>query len=71
MGAEKTSEDRWYVLRDLARPNGKNPAYKQLQAMPEVKGCVFGPLKQYVFMEFGKRVVRFIPYIPDIPDLCP
>ena len=77
MGAEKTSEDRWYVLRDLARPNAKNPAsnhltqnpaFKQLQAMPEMKDCVFVPLKQHVFMELGKRVVRFIPYIP---DLCP
>ena len=66
MGAEKTSEDRWYVLRDLARPNAKNPAYKQLQAMPEMKDCVFVPLKQHVFMEFGKRVVRFIPYMPDL-----
>ena len=51
-------DDRWYVLRDLARPNAKNPAYKQLQAMPEMKDCVFVPLKQHVFMEFGKRVVR-------------
>ena len=66
MGAEKTSEDRWYVLRDLARPNAKNPAYKQLQAMPEMKDCVFVPLKQHVFMEFGKRVVHFIPYMPDL-----
>ena len=66
MGAEKTSEDHWYVLRDLARPNAKNPAYKQLQAMPEMKDCVFVPLKQHVFMEFGKRVVRFIPNMPDL-----
>ena len=66
MGAEKTSEDRWYVLRDLARPNAKKPAYKQLQAMPEMKDSVFVPLKQHVFMEFGKRVVRFIPYMPDL-----
>ena len=66
MGAEKTSEDCWYVLRDLARPNAKNPAYKQLQAMPEMKDCVFVPLRQHVFMEFGKRVVRFIPYMPDL-----
>ena len=66
MGAEKTSEDRWYVLRDLARPNAKNPAYKQLQAMPELAGCVFVPLKQQVFMELGKRVVRFVPYMPDL-----
>ena len=66
MGAENTSEDRWYVLRDLARPNAKNPAYKQLQAMPELADCVFMPLKQHVFTEFGKRVVRFVPYMPDL-----
>ena len=66
MGAEKTSEDRWYVLRDLARPNAKNPAYKQLQAMPEMKDCVFVPLKQHVFTEFGKRVVRYVPYMHDL-----
>ena len=66
MGVEETTEDRWYVLRDLARPNAKNPAYLQLQAMPEMKDCVFVPLKQRVFVEFGKRVVRHIPYMPDL-----
>ena len=66
MGVEKTSEDCWYVLRDLARPNAKNPAYKQLQAIPEMKDCVFVPLKQHVFTEFGKRVVRYVPYMPDL-----
>ena len=58
--------DRWYVLRDLARPNAKNPAYKQLQEMPEMEGCVFIPLKQRVFTEFGKRVVRLVPYMYDL-----
>ena len=66
METEKALEDRWYVLRDLARPNAKNPAYKQLQAMPEMAGCVFIPMKQRVFTEFGKRVVRFVPYMPDL-----
>ena len=66
MRTENTSEDRWYVLRDLARPNAKNPAYKQLQEMPEMKDCVFVPLKQYVFTEFGKHVVRFVPFMPDL-----
>ena len=28
--------------------------------------CVFVPLKQHVFKEFGKRVVRFVPYMPDL-----
>ena len=59
-------EDRWYVLRDLARPNAKNPAYKQLQAMPEMEGCVFVPLKQTMFIELGKHVVRYIPYMSDL-----
>ena len=59
-------EDQWYVLRDLARPNAKRPAYKQLQEMPGMQGCVFVPLKQQVFVEFGKRVVRLIPFMPDL-----
>lgn len=59
-------EDRWYVLRDLSRPNSKRPAYKQLQEMPEMKDSFFVPLKQCVFVEFGKRVVRYIPYMPDL-----
>ena len=59
-------EDRCHVLRDLAPPNAKRPAYKQLQAMPEMKDCVFIPMKQRIFREFGKCVVRFIPYMPDL-----
>lgn len=59
-------EDCWYVLRDLARPNAKRPAYKQLQEMPEMKDCFFVPLKQQVFVEFGKRVVRFVPFMTDL-----
>ena len=60
------TEDRWYVLRDLARPNAKKPAYRQLQEMPELEGCVFIPMKQRMFVEFGKHVVRFVPYMPDL-----
>ncbi|MGN0281661.1 MAG: UpxY family transcription antiterminator [Prevotella sp.] len=59
-------EDYWYVLRDLARPNAKNPAFKQLQELPCMKGCVFIPMKQQVFMEFGKHVVRSIPFMSDL-----
>ena len=59
-------EDCWYVLRDLARPNAKKPAYKQLQAMTELNGCVFVPLKQKVFRAFGRCVVRFVPYMRDL-----
>ena len=59
-------EDCWYVLRDLSRPNAKRPAYKQLQEISGMKGCVFVPLKQQVFTEFGKHVVRVVPYMPDL-----
>ena len=59
-------EDRWYVLRDLARPNAKNPAYKELQTMPEMEDCVFIPMKQRVFIESGKRVARSVPYMSDL-----
>lgn len=59
-------EDCWYVLRDLARPNAKRPAYKQLQELPQMAGSVFVPLRQRVFMQFGRRVVRFVPYLPDL-----
>ena len=31
-----------------------------------MKDCVFVPLKQHVFTEFGKRVVRFVPFMPDL-----
>ena len=55
-----------YVLRDLARPNAKRPAYKQLQEMPEMKDSFFVPLKQQVFVEFGKRVVRLVPFMADL-----
>lgn len=66
MANDRASADCWYVLRDLARPNAKNPAYKQLQAMPEMKDCLFVPLKQKIFTERGKRVVRFVPYMYDL-----
>lgn len=66
MGVNQTADDCWYVLRDLARPNAKRPAYKVLQEMPELKDALFVPLKQKVFVEFGKRVVRLVPYMPDL-----
>lgn len=66
MGAERTPDDPWYVLRDLARPNAKNPAYKQLQEMPEMRGCLFVPMKQRVFHHQGKPEVRNVPYMSDL-----
>ena len=64
MSVENRTETHWYVLRDLKRPNSKSPAYKVLQEIPSVK--VFVPLKQQIFQEFGKRVIRWIPFMPDL-----
>lgn len=60
------TEMRWYALRDLSRPNAKNPAYLTLAACPEMEGRVFTPMVQRVFNEFGKRVVRLVPYVHDL-----
>lgn len=66
MEIEKVTDDCWYVLRDLARPNSKRPAYRRLQEMPEMKDCLFIPMKQTLYKEFGKCVVRSTPYMPDL-----
>ena len=66
MGVEDPVADYWYVLRDLARSNSKNPAYKVLQARSDMQDCVFVPMKQQVFKEFGRRVVRLVPYMSDL-----
>ena len=34
--------------------------------MPELSGRVFIPMKQRVYVEFGKRVVRNVPYMTDL-----
>lgn len=60
------SEDRRYVLRDLARLNAKKPAYEQLQEMPEMAGCVFVTLKQHVFKGFGSVLCVSSPICPTL-----
>lgn len=60
------TEIRWYALRDLSRPNAKNPAYLALAAYPEMEGRVFTPMVQRVCRDFGKRVVRLVPYVHDL-----
>lgn len=57
---------QWYVLRDLSRPNTKRPAYRLLLNMPELKPFVFVPLKQHIFYQYGRRVVRSIPFMTDL-----
>lgn len=42
----------WFVMRDLKRPNAKEPAYKQLG---ELNIKVFTPLRWHLSIKKGKR----------------
>jgi len=54
---------RWFVMRDLKRPNAKQPAYKQLES----NGIeVFTPMKSRVGTKNGKRVREHVPFIRDL-----
>lgn len=60
-------ETYWYVLRDLKRQNAKDPAYKVLQEEKyHLKDKLFVPLTQRVYTEFGKKVIKDVPYMPDL-----
>ena len=53
----------WFVMRDLKRPNAKEPAYKQLG---ELSIEVFTPLRWHLPIKKGKRVREKIPFIQDL-----
>ena len=60
-------ETYWYVLRDLKRQNAKDPAYKVLQEEKyHLKDKLFVPLTQRVYTQFGKKVIKDVPYMPDL-----
>lgn len=42
----------WFVMRDLKRPNAKEPAYKQLG---ELGIEIFTPLRWHLSIKKGKR----------------
>lgn len=50
-------------MRDLKRPNAKQPAYLQLKDEPLE---VFTPLKQQIRTKNGKRIREEVPYIHDL-----
>lgn len=57
------TEKRWYVLRDLKRPNAKQRAWQML----EEKGLeVFTPKKWVLVTENGKRRRAEVAFIPDL-----
>jgi hypothetical protein len=57
------SSRKWYVMRDLKRPNALLPAYKFFQ---EKHVEVFTPLKRVLKTKDGKRVIDETPIIRDL-----
>lgn len=60
---ETGKQTRWFVMRDLKRPNAKQPAYKFLR---EEGFEVFVPTKSQIITRNGKKVVEEIPVIRDL-----
>lgn len=63
MATKETEEHRWYVLRDLKRPNAKLPAYKLLMAQ-SIK--MFTPMRWVLVTHKGRKVREQRPFMPDL-----
>lgn len=53
----------WFVMRDLKRPNAKQPAYLQLSAAGFE---VFTPMKMQLACRGGRRIREERPFLPDL-----
>ena len=54
---------QWFVMRDLTRPNAKQPAYKLLDGM-NIR--TFTPMVWKLMLNHGKRERRQLPFIHDL-----
>lgn len=54
---------QWFVMRDLTRPNAKQPAYKLLDGM-NIRN--FTPMVWKLMLNHGKRERRQLPFIHDL-----
>jgi len=53
----------WYVMRDLKRPNARQPAYKQLS---DSGMEVFTPMMSRIMTRNGRRVCENVPVLQDL-----
>ena len=60
----ESSVVKWYALRDLKRPNAKQPAYKLLSEVHKME--IFTPMKEKIVLQQGKKVRMQLPLIPDL-----
>ncbi len=63
MTEKAESKEKWYVMRDLTRPNAKLPAYKRFA---DGGFEVFTPMKEKLSVQDGKRVKERVPFIHDL-----
>ena len=54
---------QWFVMRDLTRPNAKQPAYKLLDGL-NIR--TFTPMVWKLMLNHGKRERRQLPFIHDL-----
>lgn len=54
---------KWFVLRDLKRPNAKNPAWKML---PELSFEVFTPMRERLREVGGRKIRETVPVLADL-----
>ena len=54
---------QWFVMRDLTRPNAKQPAYKLLDGL-NIRN--FTPMVWKLMLNHGKRERRQLPFIHDL-----
>lgn len=54
---------RWFVMRDLTRPNALRPAYVRLE---EEHFEVFTPMEERLVVKHGKRIKANVPFIHDL-----
>ena len=57
------SQEHWFVMRDLKRPNAKLPAYKQLE---DAGFRVFTPMTCKLSVIGGKKVRVQVPFVHDL-----
>lgn len=56
-------DKKWFVMRDLKRPNAKMPAYRLLE---DARVEVFTPMKRALVRERGRNVCQEVPVIQDL-----
>ncbi len=61
--AQIEEDKKWFVMRDLKRPNANLPAYKELS---QKNFQVFTPMKWHLKSVHGRRVREEVPFVQDL-----